>query len=66
MFKHIFKVQLKPDLAFNVRERTINTEIQKESERLNSQGFIVESHEILGKHDTHATVRLNLIRMPRL
>jgi hypothetical protein len=61
--KHIIKVNFKPNISFSQREKTINEEIQRNIDILNSKGFITVSHSVVNKNESFATVSFDLTKM---
>jgi hypothetical protein len=60
---HTIKIDLKPNISFSQREKTINEEIQRNIDILNSRGLITVSHSVLNKNESFATVNFNLTKM---
>jgi hypothetical protein len=63
MESYTFKVDFKPNQSFSQREKTINEQIQKHIDVLNSRGLITLSHSVLNKTDRFATIVFNLKKM---
>jgi hypothetical protein len=61
--KHTIKINLKPNISFSQREKTINEEIQRNIDILNSKGFITVSHSVVNKNESFATVSFDLTKM---
>jgi hypothetical protein len=51
------------DTSFAARERKINTEVQKQIDLYNSQGFNVVETTTVNKTGSHAVVKFSLIKM---
>jgi hypothetical protein len=60
---HTIKIDLKPNSSFSQREKTINEEIQRNIDLLNSKGLITVSHSVLTKNESFATVSFSLTKM---
>jgi hypothetical protein len=61
--KHTIKINLKPNISFSQREKTINEEVQRNIDLLNSRGFITVSHSVVNKNEKFATVSFDLTKM---
>jgi hypothetical protein len=64
MHSQIVKISFdKPIFDFSRREKFVNTQIQKNIDLFNHNGFIVLEHNILTKNDSYASVEFKLKRM---
>jgi hypothetical protein len=54
--KHIIKIEFKPNISFNQRERMLNEDIQRNIDLLNGRGFITLSHKVNNKNEKFASV----------
>lgn len=63
MIKDTVKINLTKNASYGAREKEINVQIQKQIDLYNSRGFIVVSHSVLNKTDSHATIAFSLKRM---
>ena len=64
MHSQIVKIPFdKPINDFSKREKIVNTQIQKNIDLFNHNGFIVLEHKVLTKNDAYASVEFKLKKM---
>ena len=60
---HNLRIEFKPKSSFSQREKTLNEELQRNIDLLNSRGYITLSHAVANKNEKFASVNLVLQKM---